>query len=208
MNEAAYLFQEGIDTERLDGIAKSFGMPMGPMELADEVGVDIGYHVAAILEGAYGPRMKVAAILKKVYDAGIYGKKSGSGFYFHKGRQKAVNSKVLRMRSGATFTLSDEVTRKRLIYTMINEASRCLEEGIVDCASTIDVGMIYGTGFPPFRGGLLKYADSIGAKEIVASLQVFQTRFDQQRFEPSQRLLKMAETGTKFYDQQNGASEL
>jgi 3-hydroxyacyl-CoA dehydrogenase/enoyl-CoA hydratase/3-hydroxybutyryl-CoA epimerase len=200
MNEAAYLFQEGIETERLDGIAKGFGLPMGPMELADEVGVDIGYHVAQILENAYGPRMKVASILKKVYDAGILGKKSGNGFYVHKGKQKSVNSKVLQMRQNSTFSLTDEMTQRRLIYTMINEASRCLEEGVVDAASTIDVGMIYGTGFPPFRGGLLKYADSIGAKAIVASLKEFQTRFDQQRFEPGQLLLSMAESGTKFYN--------
>lgn len=206
-NEAAYLFQEGIDTERLDRIAKDFGMPMGPMELADEVGVDIGYHVAAILEGAFGARMKVAPVLKKVYEAGIFGKKSGNGFYVYKGKQKSVNSKVVRMRPAATFTLSDDVTRKRMIYTMINEASRCLEEGIVGCASTIDVGMIYGTGFPPFRGGLLKYADSIGAKSIVADLQEFQTRFDQHRFEPSPLLMKMAGSGTTFYDKQNKAEK-
>ncbi|MCP4853508.1 MAG: hypothetical protein GY903_03335 [Fuerstiella sp.] len=207
MNEAAYLFQEGIQPKRLDGIATGFGMPMGPLELADEVGIDIGYHVAKILEGAYGERMKVAAILKDVYDAGILGKKSGNGFYVHKGKQKVVNSKVLRMRPDATFTLSDDAAQKRLIYIMINEASRCLEEGVVDSADTVDVGMIYGTGFPPFRGGLLKYADSIGAKNILADLKQFQARFDQQRFEPSQLLQTMAELGTNFYDQKNGLGE-
>ena len=97
------------------------------------------------------------------------------------------------------FTLNDDITLKRLIYVMINEASRCLEEGVVDSASTIDVGMIYGTGFPPFRGGLLRYADSVGAKHIVANLEEFQARFDQHRFEPSQLLLSMANTNGTFY---------
>jgi 3-hydroxyacyl-CoA dehydrogenase/enoyl-CoA hydratase/3-hydroxybutyryl-CoA epimerase len=82
---------------------------------------------------------------------------------------------------------------------MINEASRCLEEGIVESASTIDVGMIYGTGFPPFRGGLLRYADSVGVKHIVSDLKNFQDRFDQHRFEPSQLLLSMAKTNDTFY---------
>ncbi len=200
MNEAAYLFQEGIDPKRLDRVASGFGMPMGPLELADEVGIDIGYHVAQVLEGAYGPRMKVAPILKTVYDAGILGKKSGNGFFAHKGKQKSVNDQVLRMRPVATFTLSDEVVHKRLIYVMINEASRCLEESVVDTASTIDVGMIYGTGFPPFRGGLLKYADTIGVRNVLADLKEFQGKFDRQRFEPSQLLQAMAESGSRFYE--------
>ncbi len=208
MNEAAYLFQEGIEPERLDRIVKRFGMPMGPLELADEVGIDIGFHVAQILETAYGPRMKVAPVLTDVYNAGILGKKSGSGFYVHKGKKTSVNPKVLGMRPSTDFKHSDEVATKRLIYTMINEAARCLDEGVVDSAQTIDVGMIYGTGFPPFRGGLLKYADSIGVENILADLRDFQTQFDQQRFEPSGLLQKMANTGVNFYDPTNneGAS--
>ena len=199
MNEAAYLFQEGIDTKHLDDIAKRFGMPMGPMELADEVGIDVGYHVAQILEGAYGNRMRIAEILKTVYEARTLGKKSGEGFYIYTGKRKKVSNKVRNMCGNATFTLDDDITTKRLIYVMINEASRCLEEGVVESASTIDVGMIYGTGFPPFRGGLLRYADSVGVKHIVADLKNFQDRFDQHRFEPSQLLLSMAETNDTFY---------
>ena len=199
MNEAAYLFQEGIDTKRLDQIVKKFGIPMGPLELADEVGIDVGYHVAQILEATYGKRMCVADILKKTYTAGTLGKKSGEGFYAYRGKQKKVSSKPRSMCGPATFTIDDNTTIKRLIYVMINEASRCLEEGVVESASTIDVGMIYGTGFPPFRGGLLRYADSVGAKRIVADLQNFQTRFDQYRFEPSGLLRSMAETGESFY---------
>jgi 3-hydroxyacyl-CoA dehydrogenase / enoyl-CoA hydratase / 3-hydroxybutyryl-CoA epimerase len=206
MNEAAYLFQEGMEPEQLDKIVKRFGMPMGPLELADEVGIDIGFHVAQILEAAYGPRMKVAPVLTDVYNAGIFGKKLGSGFYVRKGKKASVNPKVLGMRLGADFKHGDDVAIKRLIYTMINEASRCLEEGIVDSAATIDVGMIYGTGFPPFRGGLLKYADSIGLKKILADLRDFQAKFDQQRFEPSELLQKMADSGDNFYDPTNDKS--
>jgi 3-hydroxyacyl-CoA dehydrogenase/enoyl-CoA hydratase/3-hydroxybutyryl-CoA epimerase len=199
MNEAAYLFQEGVDTKHLDDIVKQFGMPMGPMELADEVGIDVGYHVAHILEGAYGNRMRIAEILKTVYEAGMLGKKSGEGFYIHSGKHKTVSSNVQNMRGNTVFTLDDNVILKRLLYIMINEASRCLEEGVVESASTIDVGMIYGTGFPPFRGGLLRYADSVGVKRIVADLKEFQARFDQHRFEPSQLLLSMADENGTFY---------
>ncbi len=199
MNEAAYLFEEGIDVARLDKVATDFGMPMGPMELADEVGIDVGYHVAEILADAYGERMKVAEILKSVYDAGILGRKSGKGFYIHKGKKKTLNGSVLKMRRESSFGLSDDEVRKRLVYIMINEASRILEEGVVDSARTIDVGMIYGTGFPPFRGGLMKYADSVGAKDIVATLKDFQGRFNSHRFEPSQLLLDLAESGGTFY---------
>ena len=199
MNEAAYLFQEGVDTKHLDDIVKRFGMPMGPMELADEVGIDVGYHVAHILEGEYGNRMRIAEILKTVYEAGMLGKKSGEGFYIHSGKHKTVSSNVQNMRGNTVFTLDDNVTLKRLLYIMINEASRCLEEGVVESASTIDVGMIYGTGFPPFRGGLLRYADSVGVKHIVSDLKNFQDRFDQHRFEPSQLLLSMAKTNDTFY---------
>jgi 3-hydroxyacyl-CoA dehydrogenase/enoyl-CoA hydratase/3-hydroxybutyryl-CoA epimerase len=199
MNEAAYLFHEGIDTKRLDDIAKRFGMPMGPMELADEVGIDVGYHVAHILEGAYGKRMHVAEILKAMHEARTLGKKSGEGFYIYTGKRKKVSNKVRNMCGNATFTLDDDITTKRLIYVMINEASRCLEEGVVESASTIDVGMIYGTGFPPFRGGLLRYADAVGVNHIVEDLKKFQDRFDQHRFEPSQLLLSMAATNGSFY---------
>ncbi|HBU38091.1 MAG TPA: enoyl-CoA hydratase, partial [Planctomycetaceae bacterium] len=199
MNEAAYLFQEGIDTKRLDDIVRRFGMPMGPMELADEVGIDVGYHVAQILESTYGERMRIAEILRMVHEAGTLGKKSGEGFYLYSGKQKKVSNKVRNMCANATFTLDDDTTLKRLIYIMINEASRCLEEGVVESASTIDVGMIYGTGFPPFRGGLMRYADSVGARHIVADLKEFQARFDQHRFEPSQLLLSMADTNGTFY---------
>ena len=199
LNEAAYLFQEGIDTKRLDDVVRRFGMPMGPMELADEVGIDVGYHVAQILQAAYGERMHVAEILKTVYEAGTLGKKSGEGFYIYSGKRKKVSSNARDMCENETFTLDDDITLKRLIYVMINEASRCLEESVVESASTIDVGMIYGTGFPPFRGGLLRYADSVGAKQIVADLKEFQVRFDQHRFEPSQLLLNMANTNGTFY---------
>ena len=199
MNEAARLFEEGIGIERLDSIAKDFGMPMGPMELADEVGIDVGYHVAEILQNAYGERMQVAPILKSVFDAGILGKKAGEGFYIHEGKKKSLNGDVMKLRRSRSFDLSDDDVRKRLVYIMINEASRILEEGIVDSAQTIDVGMIYGTGFPPFRGGLMKYADSIGAKNIVADLRDFQSRFNSNRFEPGQLLLDLAQSGETFY---------
>ena len=209
MNEAAYIYEEGIAIDRLDNLVKKFGMPMGPMELADEVGIDIGYHVAEVLENAYGDRMKVAPMLRQIYDAGILGKKGGAGFYLHQGKKKelAVNPAVSKLRTPKPFNMSDERVMRRLLCIMINEAARCLEEGIVDTAATIDVGMIYGTGFPPFRGGLLKHADSIGAKQIVEDLKAFQKSCDEKRFEPCDLLVKLAETNGKFYESDFGGSQ-
>ena len=109
LNEAAYLFQEGIDTKRLDDVVRRFGMPMGPMELADEVGIDVGYHVAQILQAAYGERMHVAEILKTVYEAGTLGKKSGEGFYIYSGKRKKASSNARDMCENETFTLDDDI---------------------------------------------------------------------------------------------------
>lgn len=196
LNEAAYLLQEGLSPVKIDAIAEKFGMPMGPIELADQVGIDVGYKVAHILQEAFGDRMKVAPILEEVKKQGLLGKKSGKGFYTYKGREKSVNPEV---KTGAGSKTSDEDARKRMIYIMINEAARCLEEKVVDSAATVDIGMIMGTGFPPFRGGLLRYADSIGTANILKDLERFQKEVDAKRFEPSDYLRQLASKNAAFY---------
>ncbi len=196
LNEAAYLLEQGLSPEKIDAIAEKFGMPMGPIELVDQVGIDVGYKVAHILQEAFGERMKVAKILEDVKAKGLLGKKSGKGFYLYQGKKKVTNPEV---KIGSGSRVSDEDALKRMIYIMINEAARCLEEKVIDSAGTVDIGMIMGTGFPPFRGGLLRYADSVGIANIVKDLERFQKEVDLKRFEPCDYLRQLALKNTTFH---------
>ncbi len=202
MNEAAYLLQEGMTPDQVDSIAKKFGMPMGPIELADQVGIDVGYKVAHILEEAFGARMKVAPILEKAHEMGLLGKKSGKGFYVYSGNRK-INSVNQEIKVGPSIfsRVSEEDALKRMMYIMINEAARCLEERVTDSASSVDLGLIMGAGFPPFRGGLLRYADSIGPASLLKDLERFQSTADtaRARFEPSDYLKKLAAQNAGFH---------
>ncbi len=198
LNEAALLIEEGLEPEAIDRIATQFGMPMGPVELVDQVGIDVGYKVAHILQDAFGERMKVAQILESTYQKKLLGKKGGKGFYLyntHKNDGKKFRNPEIPFRAKAG--ISDEIALKRMMYTMVNEAARCLEEKVIDSAETVDVGIIFGTGFPPFRGGLLDYADSVGLISIVEDLKIFEKQFGI-RFAPCKLLLDLASQNKKF----------
>jgi 3-hydroxyacyl-CoA dehydrogenase/enoyl-CoA hydratase/3-hydroxybutyryl-CoA epimerase len=200
--EAGFLLEEGMKIERIDRIASSFGMPMGPLELIDEIGIDVGYKVVKILEDAYGERMRPSPILEKVKQKGLLGKKTKRGFYLHKKKKRKLpNPEVYRLiQPTAQRLISDELALKRMIYTMINEATRCLEEKVVDRPQTVDIGMIMGTGFAPFRAGLLRYADSVGIDKIVKELQSLAEQFQAVRFKPCNFLLEKAEKKEKIYN--------
>jgi len=200
LNEAAFLLEEGMQIEKIDRIARRFGMPLGPLELADEVGIDVGYKVAKILQDAFGDRMRIASVLDNLIQKGLLGKKSGHGFYLHTGKRKIPNPEVYRMTEiNNRGEVSDQAALKRMIYTMLNEAARCLEEKVVNCPETIDMGMIAGIGFPPFRAGLLRYADSIGIEALVTDLVNFQNQFGQERFRPCDLLLEKSRQKQSFY---------
>ncbi|HCM42549.1 MAG TPA: hypothetical protein DIS66_04475 [Candidatus Omnitrophica bacterium] len=194
LNEAALLMEEGLDPEAIDRIATQFGMPMGPVELVDQVGIDVGYKVAHILQDAFGERMKVASILESAYQKKLLGKKGGKGFYLYDKDKKYRNPEIpFTAKSG----ISDEIALKRMMYIMVNEAARCLEEKVIDSAETVDVGMIFGTGFPPFRGGLMDYADTVGLASIVEDLQAFEKQYGS-RFVPCKLLTDLASQNNKF----------
>lgn len=197
MNEAAYLLSEGLSPVLIDAIVEDFGMPMGPVELVDQVGIDVGYKVAHILEESFGDRMKVAPILQNAKEKGLLGKKSGKGFYVYDGRRRSQNPELKF--SSSAMKISNEDALKRMLYVMINEAARCLEEKVIDSAATVDIGMILGTGFPPFRGGLLRYADSVGVSNILKDLERFQKTVDPKRFEPSPMLKELASRNASFW---------
>lgn len=209
INESGFLIEEGGNIKEIDKIISEFGMPMGPFILSDVVGIDVGHKVAISLFEAYGRRMRVCNILSKVSeDKKLLGKKTNLGFYKYNksGKNLGVNTdienildKIRVSKKIISRNLSKDEIIERLTLIMINEASRCLEEEVVSNVSELDIAMIFGTGFPPFHGGLLKYADTIGSKRIVDKLRSYQKSAGT-RFTPSKLLLQMARTNKKFYD--------
>ncbi len=208
LNEAVKLLEEGRSVTIIDAAFKNWGMPMGPLRLLDEIGIDVGHKVAHTLNEAYGERMNTGALFSKLteYNAAhadnpLLGKKSGSGFYVY---DKAVKpnpritvmiAKLLRKSSkGVSF----EDVLQRPLFMMINEAARALEESVVQSAWELDLALIMGTGFPPFRGGLLTWADAKGAKTIYENLQGLQARYGS-RFEPAPLIERLAKEGLSFY---------
>ncbi|MGR8920077.1 MAG: 3-hydroxyacyl-CoA dehydrogenase NAD-binding domain-containing protein [Gammaproteobacteria bacterium] len=174
LQEAMTLLGEGVPAGAIDAAAKQFGMPMGPLELADTVGLDICLHVGEILGAAFGGT--VPANLERLVRAGRLGKKSGEGFYaWKKGRR------LERKDRGSAPPESQ--LRDRMVLRAVNESVACLREGIVADAELLDVGMVFGTGFAPFRGGPLNYARDRGPAEIVKRLEQFAGAHGE-RFEP------------------------
>jgi 3-hydroxyacyl-CoA dehydrogenase/enoyl-CoA hydratase/3-hydroxybutyryl-CoA epimerase len=170
LNEAGVLLGEGETIESIDEAMLDFGMPMGPLRLIDEVGIDVAYDVAAELGEAFKERIAVARILRQVHEQGLKGRKGGVGFYVYKKKKaERVNrrlAKVIRRdtesRNARKEPRSARDIQRRLLGVMIQEARLCLSEGVVASEDDIDAGMIFGTGFPPFRGGLVRYARDVG----------------------------------------------
>lgn len=203
-NEVMRLYEEGVNFHKLETIMLNFGMPMSPFILADEVGNDVGYKVSKAFEQAYGSRMSAPKIVTAMYEHKLLGKKSGKGFYiYEKNGKKRPNPEVEKLRQGVAVgnvskDLNDTIIRERIFFIMINEAARCLEENVIENPSYLDMAMIMGIGFPPFRGGLLRYADSLGVGYVVDQLKRFQEQYGE-RFAPSGRLLEMAKQNKGFY---------
>lgn len=199
MNEAGFLLEEGNPIELIDKAATDFGMPMGPLRLTDEVGIAVTYEVCRELQEAFGDRMKISSVVVRVNSTGLKGKSGGSGFYLYEGKSENPNPKIYEVLGikRSEKSLSLETIQQRLIYTMINEAARVLEEKVVATPNDVDAGMIFGTGFPPFRGGLMAYTDSVGAQNIVKTLEEFAKQYGA-RFTPAPLLLDMAISGKKF----------
>jgi len=204
--ESAWMFEEGVQPQRIDRLLEDFGMPMGPLELVDEVGLDVGYKVAKVLEEAYGPRMHVPEALGAVAETGGFlGKKSGAGFYKYRKGRKRPNRRVERLARDArredgitARDLTDEQIVDRAILIMVNEAARCLEEGVIAEPEALDMAMVMGTGFAPFRGGLLRYADERGVVLIRDRLAELAAEFGE-RFKAAPLIEKLAGNGGRFY---------
>jgi 3-hydroxyacyl-CoA dehydrogenase/enoyl-CoA hydratase/3-hydroxybutyryl-CoA epimerase len=193
--DAALLFEEGVDAKRIDDALVEWGMPMGPLRLIDEIGIDITIDIAVTLETAFGERARTPAILTKMREAKMLGRKSGSGIYKYADRKQLPNEAIESWRSQTNRPeIGANDLALRLVYLMVNEAARCLEEKVVASPEDADYGMILGTGFAPLRGGPLRFADHFGIAKMVRAGERHGGKF-----EPSNLLREHAEKGTKFY---------
>jgi 3-hydroxyacyl-CoA dehydrogenase/enoyl-CoA hydratase/3-hydroxybutyryl-CoA epimerase len=165
LNEAALAVEDGWGVERIDRALEKFGMPMGPLRVIDEVGLDVASHVAGVLEDAFGERAAPASVLQRLVQAKAFGVKSGRGFWIHAKGRRIPNRKDIGATSSAIAPADEEIV-DRLLLGMVLEASRCLAEEIVSDPGHLDLGTVFGAGFPPFHGGIRRWARSIGESEI------------------------------------------
>jgi 3-hydroxyacyl-CoA dehydrogenase/enoyl-CoA hydratase/3-hydroxybutyryl-CoA epimerase len=192
LNEAGHLLEQGVPVEAIDGALLEFGMPMGPCRLLDEIGFEVATHAGREMARGLGDRLAPPALLDRMIEDGRLGRKNGRGFYLYEnGKSTGVDptlDAVLGPREG---TVPEQEIRDRCLWLMVNESARALEEGVVDSADRVDLAMIMGTGFPPFRGGLLRWADDIGLRRIADGLQQFESRLGS-RFAPAPLLRELA----------------
>lgn len=202
MNEAGFLLEEGVSVEDIDNACLNFGMPMGPCRLMDEVGHDVGVKVAHIIHEGVGDRLKSCDFLKFMVDKNFLGRKTGKGFYNYDvaGKVTGENEEAKAMLPSKSKKMDEVDIQMRVFLPMINEAAAILDEEIVKDAYSVDLGLIFGIGFPPFRGGLLRYADSEGLERILDALKRYQSEVDEDRYRPTAYLEKLVENKKKFYD--------
>lgn len=211
LNEAVLLLAEGMGIGAIDEAMRRFGMPMGPLEVLDQVGLDVAAHIARSVQPAFGSRFDPNPALERLVERGWLGQKSGVGFYRYQGKSKRPNIAVAGLlheqgmaASGLMRKLPLAVqlqqARERMVLLMVNEAALCLGEGLAAEASTIDLAMVLGTGWAPHRGGPLRYADDRGLRSVVQTLTELAQRLGP-RFEPCAELRQRAETGKPFHEQ-------
>jgi len=205
MGESTYMIGEGTDAALIEEAVLDFGMPMGPATLSDLTGIDIGYHVGKNFEKSFGERWKMSSIYELVYHTGCYGRKTGAGWYDYSGEKPVANSKVqevikkyLKEKKVQTKKSSHKEIVDRMLARAINEAAFMIEEGICDRPQDMDLAMVYGTGFPPYRGGILRYADAWGIRNVYEHLLKLEKE-QGVRLRPAPLLKEMAESGRTFY---------
>ncbi len=202
INEAGKLLDEGAGIDEIDAALMEFGFRVGPITLVDEVGIDIAGKAGNIIADAFGSRMAPSQSLQRVVSDGRYGRKGRKGFYLYddEGKKGGVDPTVYDLLPTGRDRRSipaDEI-RQRTVLAMVNEAARCLEEGILRSARDGDIAAVFGIGFPPFRGGPFRYMDATGIADIVAQLEELNGRFPP-RFAPADLLVEMGRSGLRFY---------
>jgi len=204
---AVYLSADGVDGATIETAMLEFGMPMGPATLADLTGIDINYHVNKTFEKRLGERYKVHPLTEVIYQTGCYGRKTGAGYFDYSGGQPVPNpvvvdavQKYLKDNNVSPKQMSPQAVIDAMLALGINEAALMIEEGICDRPQDMDLAMIYGTGFPPYRGGILRYADKWGIKNVYEQLVALEAQYGL-RFKPADLIKEMAESGKTFYQE-------
>jgi 3-hydroxyacyl-CoA dehydrogenase/enoyl-CoA hydratase/3-hydroxybutyryl-CoA epimerase len=199
LGEIPYLLRDGATIEDIDAAMVAWGFPVGPITVGDEVGIDVGAKIAVIMESAFGERMRAPVEFAALVADGRKGRKNGRGFYrYEDGKRRGADESVYDV-LGVTpsGTIGREEIQDRLVLQMINEAARCLEEGVLRSARDGDIGAIMGFGFPPFRGGPFFYTDQAGPEQIVERMDRLAAAHGA-RFDAAAILRRHAESGTGF----------
>jgi 3-hydroxyacyl-CoA dehydrogenase / enoyl-CoA hydratase / 3-hydroxybutyryl-CoA epimerase len=206
LNEAVLLVAEGMPVAQVDSVMTRFGMPMGPLELLDQVGLDVAGHIARAIAPAFGARFPPSPVFEALTQHGWLGQKNSWGFYRYRGRKPHVNKAAeLALREGQQTpgaalwaalppAVRLQQARDRMVLLMVNQAAAVLGEGLVESADLIDMAMVLGTGWAPHRGGPLRYAADRGLPAVVQALAEFAQRLGP-RFEPCPELRRLAERG-------------
>jgi len=203
INEAMRCLLEGEPIETIDYALLDFGFPTGPIQLLDEIGIDIGAHIMPVLEKAWGARFSAPEAFNAVLNDNRRGKKNGRGFYLYgrkkTDRKKSVDTRIYRLLNiTPTRHLGSDHIIQRCVMMMLNEAARTLDEGVISSARDGDIAAVFGIGFPPFLGGPFRYMDRLGAVQVVNTLELL-TQSQGDRFIPCERLLQMAHSQDTFY---------
>ncbi len=206
MGECNFMLEEGIPLPVIDMSLVAFGMPMGPFTLHDLTGIDIGFHVAAYFEKAIGKRWAVSEIHKKIFETGCYTRKTSAGYYNYSDKKPAPNETVLevvdaylKQNNITPKETSTRVLADRMLARAINEAAYMMEEGICgDRPQDMDLAMVYGCGYPGWRGGIFRGADAWGIDKVVQYLKELEETYGE-RFKPADLLKSMASENKTFY---------
>jgi 3-hydroxyacyl-CoA dehydrogenase/1,4-dihydroxy-2-naphthoyl-CoA synthase len=205
MGESTFIVAEGVSPARTEEAVLEFGMPMGPGTLSDLTGIDISYHVGKNYQKSLGERWQSSPLFERIYATGCYGRKTGAGWFDYSGDKPVPNPKVqaavegyLKEKGIGTKEMSHQEIMDRMLARAINEAAYMIREGVCDRPQDMDLAMIYGTGFPPYRGGILRYADKWGVANVYQHLVKLERELGP-RFRPCPLLKEMAENGEKFY---------
>ena len=204
--EVSALVKEGVPLEKLDAAMVKFGMPVGPITLVDEVGVDVGSKVASFLSDAdLGVRMNGGdiSLMTNMVEKGWLGKKSKQGFFTYTGKKgktigPEVNAYIKEFTGGKVSNMSETDIQDRIASRLINEAAKCLEDEIIENPVAGDIGLVFGIGFAPFKGGPFRYLDAVGVSSYVDRMNGFADTLGEQ-FEPCQLLKDYAATNKKFH---------
>jgi 3-hydroxyacyl-CoA dehydrogenase / enoyl-CoA hydratase / 3-hydroxybutyryl-CoA epimerase len=210
MNEASYILTEGVAIEDIDRAMTTFGWPVGPLTLVDEVGIDVAAHVGPIMVEAFGERLTPPPTVSRLVDDGRKGRKNERGFYLYGAAAKKAKSRKpvdpsvygvlgLDKPSPGRSPVPWETIQERCNLQFVNEAFHCLGEGILRSARDGDVGAIFGLGFPPFLGGPFRWVDALGPAKVLSRIEAYEDQFGK-RWTPAPALVELAKSGKRLHE--------